>query len=286
MSVEKRRKENCFGVFNVNVCRFFNKRRNAMKKRMVQFSVVGMVLFVSITTAYATFSNTSAGFLEDWEHLNVGDSPVLDGWGKDYDPVVESGNIGGSGSKIVNIDDESVANIRRSDMKVLPDANGDVTVEFDYKFDWKQDNYNFNIMYGQGGLNGRDVLDPRVNYWIWVSTTYSDRHLRNYTGSGWEVLLALDEDTNYHFVDVIHTGTGLHDLTVYKNGTKEAEYTGLATDTSSASWSSTSPLNTIEFYKGSDSYSADTWVDNISVVPEPATLGLLILGMFGLIRRK
>jgi len=47
MSVEKQKKENCceIGVFNVNVCRFFNERRDAMKKKNFEV-LIGVFVFV------------------------------------------------------------------------------------------------------------------------------------------------------------------------------------------------------------------------------------------------
>ena len=256
-------------------------KEKRVKKRIVQIGVVCVMVLVCSSVSHATYVNTVKHFLDDWEHLSVGGYPGSDGWGKDYDPVIENGNIGGTGSKILNLDNEKYANIRREDIKVLPDANGDIIVEYDYKFDWSTNNYNFYIVYGQNGLSGGTAgggaLDPRVIYWLWVSSSYTDRRLRQWNGSSYDVLLRLNENTDYHFVDVIHTDTGLHDLTVTPEGGSPVIYSNLITDTSDADWSSTNSLNTMKFEVSSDSYSTTTWLDNISVSVPPPPQGTIII---------
>ena len=70
-------------------------------------AILGLTMAVAASQASAAFINTTALFLEDWEHLATGDLAVnTDAWTRVGSPgtvQVVTGNIGGVGDKVLKI---------------------------------------------------------------------------------------------------------------------------------------------------------------------------------------
>ena len=169
--------------------------------------VVSLMVWCSVSSAVI---NTSTLFLEDWENLNDGDGPGLNGWLISGGPAVAAGNIGGPAgdSKILNANGTTY----RDDLSVTT-TNNTFTVEYDVRIDMAESEFFSNpYVYGQGGwqvvwykLAGEGPVHG--DYLKLQSNSDGD------PGNYWDVA-DLPNHTDLHFVDVFTVGTNVHNLTI------------------------------------------------------------------------
>jgi len=261
MGVEKQRNGNCdfIGVFeNVNFSRFLNERRNAMKKMLITMLVVGLIGFGS---AQATMLDDFEDGAQNWAAIQG--SPVLSN-------VTTDAYLG---SRSLEIADSSAGSPYISSHENHGDLSSlkGTYVEFAVKSPALSN-----------GIAGNTALHFYIgsdasNRSCW-SISEADFQSVPADANGWWVIhLELDASGNAIFAGSTINGTAITDND-YAN-----------------TWQIGSPnWNAIAFtelilLQGSGSSVATYYFDELAIgqaIPEPATIGLLLMGIVGLIRRR
>lgn len=226
-----------------------------------------VVICVSAVAAQAVLTNTATDFVEDWEHLTVGDSVSLDGWTTTNAATVEAGDIGSGGANIARMITGGGSNVTRNDIQVLPSADGLVKIDFDFRYDFDAGAQNIYFSFAQG-----DTGAPRILLWLYVSSSYGDRRIRTYNGSSYEIIssLALNENTDYHITIVLDTNAGTFDVSISADGSPHIVVTGKATD-AGAGWDSEAAMSYARFgCGGADGANNTFWVDDLRYSPVEA----------------
>ncbi len=259
--MEQVRNGNC-GLL-VNVYRFFNERRNAMKKMMMMLLMVLVCLF-SVVRAEATW----------WTYEYDGS----------VDPTLASPAwVNNSGSGSSDGDVWTNAGSKWQGYKQTKQWPGGVaTIEIRFKFYGTGDNYpdDYGVLYG----------DEPKQWQAQLKDNGTGKDLMTCLVSGGGTDIDIDEDWN-----IVRFLYGSSSADVYL-------LSGGALSGNGGAWSSSDINPVLTGWVGmgaGDSFfefSGNTQIDYIRwtngqlvppvAVPEPATIGLLLLGIVGLIRRR